>query len=280
MSLFESLCHTFSTLGTGGFSTRTASVGGFESPLIEAIITVFMLLAGASFIQHYRTFVERRPRSLFSDVETRAYVALVVVSVALVWLVLVTQSAYTPGRAVRAAVFQVTSVVTTTGFTTDDFEVWPPLAQVVLLSLMYVGGCTGSTAGGLKVARLSLLARVVDREFRRMIERRGVFAVRLGEQVISEPTIQSLLNLVYLAFVVNFVAVFILAAAGVDLLSSIAAVAACMFNVGPGFGTVGPVDSYGHLPLVAKWTLTVSMIAGRLEFYTLLVLLTPAFWRR
>lgn len=280
MSLFESMCHTFSTLGTGGFSTRTASIAAFDSPVIEAILIVFMLLAGASFIQHYRVFVERHPRSFFKDVETRTYVAIVLLSVALIALVLVTQSAYAPGRAVRAAFFQVASIITTTGFASDDFEIWPPLAQVVLLSLMYVGGCTGSTAGGLKVARLSLLARVVDREFRRMIERRGIFTVRLGGQVIAESTIQSLLNLVYLAFVVNFVAVLILAATGVDVLSSISAVVACMFNVGPGFGAVGPTDHYGHLPLIAKWTLSVCMIAGRLEFYTLLVLLTPAFWRR
>ncbi|MBP1606969.1 MAG: potassium uptake protein, TrkH family [Acidobacteria bacterium] len=113
-----------------------------------------------------------------------------------------------------------------------------------------------------------------------MIERRGIFTVRLGGQVIAQSTIQSLLNLVYLAFVVNFVAVLILAATGVDVLSSISAVVACMFNVGPGFGAVGPTDHYGHLPLIAKWTLSVCMIAGRLEFYTLLVLLTPAFWRR
>ena len=130
--------------------------------------------------------------------------------------------------------------MTTTGFVTDDFELWHPLPQLMLLALMFVGGCTGSTAGGLKMSRMLLLARVVDREFKRMVERRGVFAVRLGGRVVPETTVQSLLNLVYLAFVVNFVSCLLLAAVGVDVLTSIAAVAASMFNIGPGLGSVGP----------------------------------------
>jgi trk system potassium uptake protein TrkH len=145
---------------------------------------------------------------------------------------------------------------------------------------MFVGGCTGSTAGGMKTSRIVLLARVVDREFKRMVERRGVFAVRVGGTVIAESTIQSLLNLVYLAFVVNFVACLFLAAMGVDVLTSISAVAASMFNVGPGLGGVGPLDNYGGLPAAAKWVLAVCMVAGRLEFYTIIVILTPAFWRK
>jgi trk system potassium uptake protein TrkH len=145
---------------------------------------------------------------------------------------------------------------------------------------MFVGGCTGSTAGGLKASRILLLFRVVDREFRRMVEPRGVFAVRLGGQVLDESTVQSLLNLIYLAFMVNFVSCLALAAMGIDVLTSISAVAASMFNVGPGLGSVGPADHYGHLPALAKWVLAGCMIAGRLEFYTVLVILTPTFWRR
>jgi trk system potassium uptake protein TrkH len=154
------------------------------------------------------------------------------------------------------------------------------LPQLILLALMFVGGCTGSTAGGLKASRIVLLASVVDREFKRMVERRGVFAVRLGGRVIDEKTIQSLLNLIYLAFVVNFLACLILASMGVDVLTSISAVAASMFNIGPGLGAVGPTDNYGGLPDLAKWVLAVCMVAGRLEFYTVIVILTPAFWRK
>ena len=222
-------CHTFSTLGTGGFSTRTAIVGAAT-----------MLVA----------------------------------------LSLVIQAGQGLWHALRAALFQVSSIVTTTGFASEDFERWPPLPRLVLLALMFIGGCTGSTAGGLKVSRVMLLARVVDREFRRMVERRGVFVVRLGDEVIAEPAVQSLLNLVYVAFVVNFVSCLLLAATGADILTSITAVAASMFNVGSGFGLVGASEHYGHLPAAAKWVLAADMIAGRLEFFTLLVIFTPAFWRR
>lgn len=280
MNDFEAWCHTFSTLGTGGFSTRTASVAGFESPLIEYILIVFMVLAGMSFVQHYRFWVERRPASLLRDPEVLGYGALTAAATAVIAGVLIWQQGYALEYGFRSALFQVGSIMTTTGFVSDDFEIWRPLPQLILLALMFVGGCTGSTAGGLKVSRIILLARVVDREFKRMVERRGVFAVRLGGEVVPESTVQSLLNLVYLAFVVNFLSCLALAALGVDVLTAIAAVAASMFNVGPGLGGVGPLDNYGGLPALAKWVLCGDMIAGRLEFYTTIVILTPAFWRK
>jgi trk system potassium uptake protein TrkH len=280
MDGFEAICQSFSTLGTGGFSTRTASIAAFHSPLIDYIIIVFMLLSGMSFIQHYRLWVERRPLVFFTDYETRYYLLLVAAASLVIAGVLVWQRDYAPEHALRGALFQVSSIVTTTGFITENYSLWPPLPQMMLLGLMFVGGCTGSTAGGLKTARIVLLGRVVDREFRRMAEPQAVYKVRVGGRVIPEPTIQSLLNLVYLAFVVNFVASMLLAALGVDVLTSIAAVAASMFNVGPGLGGVGPVDSYGHLPELAKWILSGCMLAGRLEYYSLLVILTSTFWRR
>jgi trk system potassium uptake protein TrkH len=280
MNAYEAMCHTFSTLGTGGFSTRAASVAGFESPLIEYLLIFFMLVAGISFVQQYRLWVERRPGQFFGDVEIRSYLAIVAISTLVIAVVLVLNNGYALERAFRSALFQVSAIITTTGYATDDFEIWHPLPQLILLALMFVGGCTGSTAGGLKVSRILLLARVVDREFKRMVERRGVFAVRLGGVVVPEGTIQSLLNLIYLAFVVNFGSCLLLAAMGVDVLTTISAVAASMFNIGPGLGGVGPLDNYAHLPALAKWVLSGCMIAGRLEFYTVLVILTPAFWRK
>ena len=280
MTWFEALCHAFSTLGTGGFSTRNASVGGFHSPAIEWIVIVFMLIAGVSFVQHYRLFVERRPRSFFTDFEVRAYLLLALAAAALIAPTLIWHNGYDAARAIRAAAFQVSSIVTTTGFGTENFELWYPLAQLILFGLMFVGGCTGSTAGGIKIARVVALTRVVGREFRRMVEPHGVFTVRLGGKVIPEVTIQSLLNLIYLAMVVLAVSCLLLAAQGVDLLTSIAASVACMFNIGPGFGTVGPAENYAHLPALSKWVLMVCMVAGRLEFYTLIVILTPDFWKK
>ena len=280
MTWFEALCHAFSTLATGGFSTRNASVGGFHSPTIEWIIIVFMLIGGVSFVQHYRLFVERRPHSFFTDFEVRAYLLIAFASTALVAPTLIWFNGYDPARAIRSAAFQVSAIVTTTGFSTENFELWYPLAQMILLGLMFVGGCTGSTAGGIKIARVVLLARVVGREFRRMVERHGVFTVRLGGRVVPEATIQSLLNLIYLAFVVLAVSCLLLAAQGVDLLTSVAASVACIFNIGPAFGTVGPAENYAHLPALSKWVLMVCMLAGRLEFYTLIVILTPDFWKK
>lgn len=280
MTTFDAVCHAFSTLGTGGFSTYTSSIAGFNSPLIEYIVVIFMLLAGVSFVQHYRMWIERRPTSVISDFEVKAYFGLAALSTLAVGVTLLLTETAGFERAFRDALFQVTSIMTTTGFITADFEMWHPLPQLILLMLMFVGGSTGSTAGGLKTSRIVLLKHVVGREFRRMVERRGVFAVRLGGRVIQEETIRALLNLVYVALIVNFAACMVLAAFGIEVLTAITAVAACMFNIGPGLGGVGPADNYGHLPLAVKWVLTACMIAGRLEFYTLLVIFTPAFWKK
>lgn len=281
MTGFEAVCHAFSTLGTGGFSTRTASVGGFQSPLIEWILIVFMFLAGVNFALQYRLWIERAPRRFFLDAEVRAYAALLLVSSLIITAFLVREGRHAHfEEAFRTALFQAASILTTTGFATADFERWAPAPQFLLLGLMFIGGCTGSTAGGIKVARLLVLGRVVEREFKRMVERRGVFAIRLGRDVIPENAIQALLNLVYLTFLFNGVACFLVAAAGVEVFTSISAVTACMFSIGPGLGDVGPAEHYGHLPALAKWTLSACMIAGRLEFYTLLALLSRSFWRR
>jgi trk system potassium uptake protein TrkH len=280
MTIFDAICHAFSTLGTGGFSTDTASIAGFNSPLIEYIVVIFMLLAGVSFVQHYRLWIEWRPTKVIADFEVQAYFGLAALSALVVGVTLLLTETAGFERAFRDALFQATSIMTTTGFVTADFEVWHPLPQLILLMLMFVGGSTGSTAGGLKTSRIILLKQVVSREFRRMVEKRGVFAVRLGLRVVSEETIRALLNLVYLALIVNFASCMVLAAFGIDVLTAITAVAACMFNIGPGLGVVGPADNYGHLPLAVKWVLTGCMIAGRLEFYTFLVIFTPAFWKK
>ena len=277
---FDALAHAFGTLATGGFSTRTASIGAFEQPLVEYVTMLFMFLGGTSFVLHYRAILERRPVSALQDQEFRHYVGGVALAGAVTALLLYAQLDYPAEWAVRKGLFQVTSIMTTTGFTTDNFELWPPLGQLTLLALMFIGGCTGSTAGGMKVSRIAVLAKVVGREFKRMVERHGIFAVRLGRRVVPEPAIRGLLNLVHLALIVNFVSCLALAAVGVDVFTSIAAVAATMFNVGPALGAVGPAENYGHLPALAKWVLSFDMIAGRLEFYSLLVTVTPLFWRK
>ena len=280
MTPFESICHTFSTLATGGFSTRNGSIEDFNSPLIEWIIIFFMILSGINFTRHYRLFVERKPASFFSDLETRSYFFLIAAAALMLTLDITHTSDMSMLQSVRPAVFQVVSIVTTTGFSSADFESWSPFSQLLLLVLMFVGGCTGSTAGGMKTARVILLKRVVAREFRRIVEPHGIFAVRFGGRAIPETTIQSLLNLVYLALLINFGASICLTALGMDVLTAISSVAASMFNIGPGLGQVGPSENYGPLPALAKWILSGCMLAGRLEYYTLLVLFTRPFWRK
>ncbi len=280
MRPFDAIAHAFTTLATGGFSTRTASIGAFGSPAIEYATILFMLLGGSSFILHYRALLERRPLVALRDHEFRHYLGAIGLASLVAAALLYSEHGFGLERAARTALFQVTSIMTTTGFATDDFELWPPLGQLILLVLMFTGGCTGSTASGMKISRILVLVNVVAREFKRMVERHGVFAVWLGGNVVPEATIQSLLNLVYLAFMVNFASCLALAALGIDVLTAISAVAASMFNIGPALGGVGPTDNYAGLPALAKWVLSFDMIAGRLEFYTLLVTVTPWFWRK
>lgn len=280
MDWFDAVCHTFSTLGTGGFSTRTASVGGFQSAPIELIIITFMVLAGINFTFHYRLWRSGEVRGFFQDPEIRGYLGILAFATAIVSASMLASTNLGAGEAIRAALFHVVSIGTTTGFATTDYEVWPPVTHAVLFALMFIGGCTGSTAGGWKVARVLLMERLVQRELRRTSERRGVFVVRIGDQVVPEATIQGLLNLVYLSLFVYLAAVLTVCACGVDLLTSLSGVAASMFSIGPGFGTVGPAENYSQLPAVVKWVFALCMIAGRLEFYTAVVVLSPQFWKK
>ncbi|NLT66323.1 MAG: TrkH family potassium uptake protein [Acidobacteria bacterium] len=252
--------------------------------LIPVFINVrfmfFMLISGVNFTVQYRLFAERRVRRFFQDPELHFYILIICVATLAVAATLIGRQHIDMARATRQALFQVVSITTTTGFSNADYELWPSFAQLIFLSLMFCGGCTGSTAGGMKVARVVLLTKVVRREFRRIVQRRGIFTVRLGESPVDENAVRGLLNLVHLALIVNFCACLILTALGLDVLTSISAVAASMFNVGPGLHNVGPYDNYGALPQSAKWVLSFCMLAGRLEFYSLLVLIAPDFWRR
>jgi trk system potassium uptake protein TrkH len=280
MDSFDAICHTFSTLGTGGFSTRTASVAYYQSLALELVLVVFMVVSSLNFATQYTVWTEHRPVSLLHDSEVRFHLTVLALAVAGVTVVLVAASGFAPALALRQALFQVTSIGTTTGFATADYEAWPPFAQLCLLALMYLGGNTGSTAGGFKSFRMLVLLAVIGRAAVLSVERRRVMAVRVGGTVIPDAALQGLLNLVLLAIMFNFGASLLLAASGVDLLTSISAVPACMFSVGPGLGSVGPAESYAALPGFAKWVLSATMLVGRVEFYTALVLLTPAFWRR
>ncbi len=279
MNSLDASSHTFAALATGGFSNRSISIEAFHSPIIEAILIILMVAGGLSFTQHYRLLVRRTSR-VFKDTETWFYLGLLTLATLVLTLNLHKTLSLGILEAARQAAFQVVSIMTATGFSSANFGIWSFFAQFLLLSLMFAGGCTGSTAGGLKSARVVLLLRVVGHQFRTIVHPREVHLIRFNRKTIDEKTIQALLSMVYLAILVNITSSLLLVMTGVDIVTAISGVTACMFNVGPGLGEVGPYSNYGHLHPFAKWVLTFTMIAGRLEFYTFLIIFTPFFWRK
>jgi trk system potassium uptake protein TrkH len=279
MNFYEALCHSFATLATGGFSTRNASVGAFNSPYIEWVIILFMLLAGVNFSLHYHA-LRGRVRGYFRNEEFRTYLVLVLAATALI--VLLNQ-----GRVydsfldnLRYSAFQASSILTTTGFGTADFEIWPVLAQYLLVLLMFTGGCAGSTGGGMKVARILLLFKHAQVQLYRLIHPRAVRLVKLGDIPVDREVMQAILGFFALFMGVFVVASCLLAASGMDLVSSGAAVIATLSNIGPGLGSVGPADNFAQVPAFGKTVLIACMLMGRLELFTVLVLFFPSFWRK
>jgi trk system potassium uptake protein TrkH len=280
MTPFDAVAHAFSTMGTGGFSTRNSSIESFESATIEGVIILFMFLAGLNFTLQYRLFLQRRLQRFLGDRELRVFAGIIAISTIFITVSLTNVLAIPWVTAFRSALFQVVSIQTGTGFSSSDFAQWPPFAQLLLLVLMCIGGCTGSTTGGLKISRLDMLWQVIRREFHRMVERRGIFSIHMNGKAVSEHTIQGMLNLVYLALVIHFVSCLLLTAFGVDVFTSVSAVTASIFNIGPGLGQIGPAGNYSGFTAPVKWVLIFDMVAGRLEFYVFLVVLSRSFWRK
>lgn len=280
MDLFEALCHTFGTMATGGFSTRNASVAAFDSVYIDTVITVFMLVAGVNFSLHY-LLLKWQPSAMIRNPEFRVFTGMVLFFVIIVTVAVLVGSNYdNGGDAVRYAAFQVASIITTTGFATADYELWPGLAQAILLFCMFVGGCAGSTAGGMKVMRVMLLLKHSYKELFRLIHPRAVSRVKMGRVVVQDDVISGVWGFFILWLGLFVLAALVVAASGVDVVTSFASALACIGNIGPGIGGVGPTENYGWLPDTAKWALTFCMVLGRLEIYTVIVLLVPEFWRK
>ncbi|HXV22107.1 MAG TPA: TrkH family potassium uptake protein [Desulfuromonadales bacterium] len=279
MNLYEALCHAFATLATGGFSTRNASVGAYGSAYIDWVVTVFMFLAGVNFSLHYQV-LRGRPREFWRNEEFRFYFFITAVTTVLI--VLLNQGTIYGSffDNLRYSAFQVVSILTTTGFATADYETWPVLAQYLLVFLMFVGGCAGSTGGGMKVARMLLLFKHAQVQLYRLIHPRAVRLVKLGGVPVDREVMQSILGFFAFYMGIFVVASFLMAASGLDLTSAGAAVIATLSNVGPGLGTLGPVDNFAHVSAFGKIVLTLCMLMGRLELFTVLVLFFPSFWRK
>lgn len=278
MSFFDALCHAFSTVAIGGFSTHDASLGHFDSAAIEGVAIVFMALSGISFALHFTAWARRGMGVYARDSESRLYLGALVLVAVVVMAALLLHPADATARPFRDGLFQAVSFATTTGFTTADYGLWPTLAPVAMIFAAFAGGCAGSTAGGLKMYRVLLLYRQGAREIRRLVHPRGVFHIKLGERLVPDRVVDAVWGFcsVYLVVFVAMVAL-LLALSDIDFVTAFSAVAANLNNLGPGLGAVA--DNYQALPAASKWVLTFAMLLGRLEIFTLLVVFTPHYWR-
>ena len=269
LGFFDAVCHAFSTLGTGGFSTRNASVGAFANPAAEWICTVFMLVATVNFALYYRLFTGRW-REMYVDSEFRAM--LLVVGVAVAAVAIVEYADYgTFAESLRYSAFQAASVVSTTGFMSADYTLWRPAAQIVLAVLFLTGGCSGSTAGGVKIVRWTILAKQLRNDFRRLLHPHEVTTLRLNGMSAREEFVPGVASFI-LAYALLVVATaFAGALAGLGVTEAFSAALSMVGNVGPAFGALGPTANYGALPDALKWFYSFAMLAGRLEIYTMIV---------
>ncbi len=277
MDWFDAITHAFSTVAIGGFSTHDASIGYFDSPAIEAVAMVFMLLSAANFGLHFLTWQNRSIKHYFQDPEYQYFLLIFAAVVALCVGMLWVTTTYDGLGSLRYGLFETVSILTTTGYGAADFSLWPLYVPFLLMLSSYIGGCAGSTAGGIKVIRFALLFKQGVREIKRLIHPQGVFPIKIGNKAVSDNIIQSVWGFFAVYVMMFSILMIILLASGVDFLTTWSAVGASLNNLGPGLGSVA--QHYGDINDTAKWTLAFAMLLGRLEIFSLLVLLTPMFWR-
>jgi trk system potassium uptake protein TrkH len=278
MNLFESACHAFGTVATGGFSPKNTSIAGY-SPYIQYVITLFMLLAGINFVLHYYLF-KLNFKKIKENEELCFYLFVVFIIGAAVTASLYFSSDRTFEASFREAYFQVVSIITCTGFATADYLQWPVFAWALIFFSMFLGGSTGSTAGGVKMARYLILIKNIQRIFRSALSRNAVLPIRLNKNIISDETNSSVLGFIAIYFLIFLISSFMLMVIKIDAKTATSAVATCMAGIGPGIGTVGPVSNFAHLPDLAKMILSFDMLLGRLEIYTVIVLFSRRFWKK
>ena len=278
MSFYDALCHAFTTMPTGGFSPKNASIAYYDSAYFDWVIIFFMMLAGINFSLHFQ-LLRGKTLIFWKDSEARFFLSLILLLI-LVVTVNVQDMYESLSEAVRYASFQVVAILTTTGYATADYELWPGLSQMILFLAMFVGGSAGSTAGGMKCARIMACFKYCYRELFMLIHPRSVSKIRANSMVIQDNVMRSIMGFLALYIALFLIASLLLAGLGLDMVSAFAASAACVGNIGPGFGSVGPVDNFAHIPAAGKWILAWCMLLGRLEIYTVIILFVPEFWKR
>ncbi|MDR1178330.1 MAG: TrkH family potassium uptake protein [Spirochaetaceae bacterium] len=283
MNWFESTLHAFSTMSTGGFSSRNGSIAAFHSPFIEWVTGIFMLLAGFNFSLMYR-LLKGKAGDLLRNSEARAYGFIILIATGLIAFSLLSGSPPVLGDGlgpgIRRALFHTASILSTTGFAASDYNLWPPLAGACLFFLLFIGGCSGSAAGGVKVIRHVLLCKQAGNEMKRLLYPRGVFSVQLNRKEGRKDLVYGAAAFVFLYFVMAAAAALLVSSAGFDLFSSLNAALISLGNIGSGLGSFGPGSNFAQVPDYVKWGLSFIMIAGRLELWTVLVFFSREYWRQ
>jgi len=279
MNLFDALCHTFGTVATGGFSTHNASIATF-SPYIQYVIIFFMILAGTNFTLHYFA-MHGQLRKVWQSEEFRYFILAILTGSIIISLVLAFgQEGVAIESAFRTAFFQVTSIITTTGYITDNYLNWPHMIWFLIVLMMFIGGMAGSTGGGIKVVRQLLLLKNSLLELKRLIHPQAIIPVRMNGKVVSQDIIFKVMAFFLIYIIIFIFGSTVMALIGLDAPTAIGATAATIGNIGPGLGNVGPVDNYAFIPGVGKWFLSFLMLLGRLELFTVLILFSPVFWKK
>ncbi|OZV11975.1 potassium transporter KefA [Tissierella sp. P1] len=279
MSLFDSLVYTFGTVGTGGFATKNASVGAYNSTYIHLVIGSFMVLSGVNFSLYYSLF-KGKVKDVFRDEELRLYFAIVFISVTVIAINLFKTTYSSMGLAFRDSFFQVGSIMTTTGYSTANFDIWPTFSKAILLLLMFIGASAGSTAGGMKVIRILVILKLIKREILKIFHPRAVKPVKLNDKILPNETIAGINSFTGLYMIIFVLSTILVSLEGVDLESAASSVAATLGNIGPGLGVVGPTSTFNGYSQISKAFFSLLMLLGRLELFTLIALFAPKNWRR
>lgn len=279
MPLFDSFIHTFGTVGTGGFSNMNLSVGAYNNVYIDVIITIFMFICGANFALHYQV-LKGNFKGMFKDGEFKLYSFIVILSTVLISLNIHGSMYSGIGQAIRHSAFQVVTIITTTGYATADFNLWPVFSKTILFFLMFIGGCAGSTTGGIKNIRFLILFKAIKRDLLKIIHPKAIYSVRVDGKTINDQTLSEVLGFFFMYIMVFCGAILIISIEGKDLVTTITSVATTIGNVGPGLGIVGPRGNFSSFTDLSKMVFSFCMIVGRLEIYPILLLIFPSFWRK
>jgi len=278
MTPFESAVHTFGTLGTGGFSTRNGSVGAFNSSYITIVISIFMIMSGMNFSLYYDMY-KGKWKDVFKNSELRLYLGIITAAVLAITINTNASLYHNWFEAFKHSLFQVTSLMTTTGYTTFDYEQWSTFSQGILFLLMFVGGSAGSTGGSIKVIRILALIKLIRREVTKILHPRAIVSVKFGDQNASEDTLLNIAGFFMLYMLIFIFGSIIISLEGISFMSASSAVAATLGNIGPGFEFVGPTQTYSQFSNASKLLLSFFMLLGRLELFTVIALLSPKFWK-